>query len=270
MGVFVSCRYTKSLGAAVANAKYIAFRSREVGEMRDAESWDGWTDTSKAGAFGPDYDHADVENFCKRLKDNLTKNPNSAKAHKLIFSLSGDEYRRGGSPDWRSMIRSTMSKYEERTGHKLEWIAAVHNNRQNSHCHVLVKSVYKDQQGQKHRLKLDKNDWTNLRKDFYETWRDHRVKRTWEREQLPKEYYPKDVSIMRHIRVDTKESFTISKNISKHQHLNHSNLKTRIKLLKEQCREKVKILNLKGRDKKREQQKLREDISREVQKERER
>jgi|GEM_PF-5284254 len=269
MGVFVSCRYTKSLDAAIANAKYIAFRSRESGAMRE-EVYQFWEDTFQLGAFGPGgpaaKNNADVKAFCERLKDDLTKNPNCAKAHKLIFSLSGDQYRRGGSPDWRAMIRDTMRKYEERTGRKLDWIAAIHNNHRNSHCHVLVKSVYVDQQGQKHRLRLDKNDWLHFREDFYESWKTYKLKREWTRNEIPKKYPVRNVSILQQIRVDLKEPLTINCRTI----VNRSSLKGKIRLLKEQARTKIRVLNLKGKDKKEAFKQLKEEISREIQKERER
>ncbi|MCU6603817.1 hypothetical protein OCO53_25590 [Peribacillus frigoritolerans] len=144
---FVSHSYIKNLSEAQNHVRYIAFRGRE-------------TEDERGGIFSEKSDVADVKNFIKKLDDKKTSHPDVAVAHRLLFSMSGDEWNKSGfgEGDYQKMIRNVMKDYELKTGRKLEWVAAEHRNPDHPHVHVAVKATYQDKDGIHHRLKISNED----------------------------------------------------------------------------------------------------------------
>lgn len=144
---YVSHHYCKDLSEAQNHVRYVAFRGRE-------------TDDERGGIFSKDSDVADVKHFIQKLDDKKTSHPSVAVAHKLLFSMSGDEWNRSDFEpgDYQKMIRNVMNDYELHTGRKLNWVAAEHRNPDHPHVHVVVKATYTDRDGIEHRLKLTHED----------------------------------------------------------------------------------------------------------------
>ncbi|PEU54963.1 hypothetical protein CN395_25065 [Priestia megaterium] len=152
----VKYSFEKRLAGGRANLKYIAFRSREQVQ-------------EKKGIFDEKENHADVGKFSKRLNDPLTRHSESAKAFKMIVSMSRDEWNKSGfqpGVSYQSIVRNVIKDYELRTGKKLDWVAAEHQKGNNPHVHILIKATYTDRDGVRHKLFLPKNDLSQLRKDF--------------------------------------------------------------------------------------------------------
>lgn len=148
MAVRTKITYTKELKGAIASVRYYAFRSREV-------------ERSQIGIFDRSNDHADVKRFVRSLDDPLTRDrpgrPQKyqfAKLHRVLFTMSGQEFRRWELSSWRPIIREAFENFERKQGIRLEWVAAEHPSPRHPHCHVAIKSVYEDLDGNRHRLKL--------------------------------------------------------------------------------------------------------------------
>lgn len=152
---FASHSYTKNLGAAQKHIQYIAFRDREnLGE--------------KPGLFNETSNNADVKTFQSSLKDKLTANNYKAKAHKILFSMSGDEWNRSNfeAGDYQKMIRRIMKEYEIQTGKRLTWVAAEHRNPDHPHVHAVIKATYQDRYGTAHILELKDKDRLFFKEEF--------------------------------------------------------------------------------------------------------
>ena len=154
---YVARRYFKTISKASNHARYIAFRDR----LNEFE---------KKGLFTEKEDLINTFDFTKNLESNLTKHQSVAVAHTLLFSMSGDEFKRSGFEygDYKEMVRDIMQKYQLEKGIKLDWAAAEHFKPNNPHCHVIIKSTFKDRDGVEHRLKLTKDDVAWFRDSFEE------------------------------------------------------------------------------------------------------
>lgn len=148
MAVRTKITYTKELKAASASVHYYAFRTREV-------------ERSQVGIFDRSSDHADVKRFVRSLDDPLTRDRpgrsglyKSAKLHRVLFTMSGQEFRRWELTSWRPIVREVFLNFERKHGLRLEWVAAEHPSTRNPHCHVAIKSVYEDRDGNRHRLRV--------------------------------------------------------------------------------------------------------------------
>jgi hypothetical protein len=64
--------------------------------------------------------------------------------HKLVITLSEDEWRRG-KIDFKELVRETMSSYAMRNKISLDWVAAVHHDEGHPHAHVVI--LGRDDQG---------------------------------------------------------------------------------------------------------------------------
>lgn len=148
MPVRTKITYTKELAGAAASVRYYAFRTREVEQAR-------------IGIFDRHSDNADVRKFIKRLDDPLTRDRPGrpakyqyAKMHRLLFTMSGAEFRRWGLTSWQPIVREALENFERRRGIRLDWVAAEHPSPKHPHCHVAIKSVYEDADGNRHRLQI--------------------------------------------------------------------------------------------------------------------
>jgi hypothetical protein len=149
--------YTKHLDRARKSVRYHAYRTREVPrELR--------------GMFDRDSDHADVTAFIKSLDDPLTQ-PKTVRnyevtypvMHRLMFSLSRQEFEACGLTSWKPVIREALGAFERYHGIRLEWVAAEHLSRDHPHVHVDIKSVYVGADGKPHRLRITKEMRQHLR-----------------------------------------------------------------------------------------------------------
>lgn len=163
--VFVKVGFSNKLGAAKAHVRYIAFRSRDMPEQ-------------DRGVFDRDHDHAQVDKFIKSLDDPLTRHPQVAKVHKVILSFSQAQWDNCGYASWKPLAREVMQRFEERTGKRLEWVAAEHLKKGHPHCHVAIKSVWTDEQGKRHRLRFGKEDMKVLKEEMRRVYeRDRQMSR---------------------------------------------------------------------------------------------
>lgn len=153
--VFTS--YTKSLGSAAQNAKYIGFRPRK-------------NEQDVYGVFSKDKDSADMKKFIKSLDTSKTRHSTVAVAHRFVFSMSQDEWDRSGFKmgDYKELVRNTLHNFEIETGKRLSWIGAEHHDPGHPHVHVLVKATYHDRDGVEHRLKIGLEEREKLRTYFQE------------------------------------------------------------------------------------------------------
>jgi hypothetical protein len=153
---------TKTVRGAEQMIRYIAFRSRDL-------------EGQEKGAFGPDTDHAHIKRFVQDLPDRLTRHPQAVKAFHTVFSLSREEWNRLGLTDWRPIVREVMQAYERESGRKLTWIAAQHhNNPTHPHCHVVIKAVYENEDGQRRKLFLRRQDLARFKEIMSRTLRPYR------------------------------------------------------------------------------------------------
>jgi type IV secretory pathway VirD2 relaxase len=83
--------------------------------------------------------------------------------HRLIFSLSRQEFESCGFTSWKPIIREALGAVERYHGIRLEWVAAEHMTKAHPHVHVDIKSVYLDRQGKPQRLRITNEMRQNLR-----------------------------------------------------------------------------------------------------------
>lgn len=149
--------YTKHLDRARKSVRYHAFRTREVPR-------------EERGMFDRDLDHADVAAFIKSLDDPLTQ-PNQVRnyvirhpvMHRLMFSLSRQEFEACGFTSWKPVIREALGAVERYHGIRLEWVAAEHLSREHPHVHVDIKSVCIGPDGKPQRLRITQEMRQHLR-----------------------------------------------------------------------------------------------------------
>lgn len=144
---FASHSYERELPKAENHVRYIAFRSRESEEH-------------EKGLFNEHDNHIEVKDFIRDLNDKKTSHPSVAVIHKVLFSMSGDEWEKSGfePEDYKIMIRNIMKDYELKTGRTINWAAAAHMNAGHPHVHLVMKATYTDKDGIEHRLKIDNED----------------------------------------------------------------------------------------------------------------
>jgi hypothetical protein len=155
---YASHRYIRDIDDAIHHIRYVGFRERE--------------DKSESlGLFSEHENSADAEKFIESLKVKRFKHPDVPVIHTVLFSMSGDEWKRSGFEpgDYQSMIRQVMKEWEIKKGIKLDWVAAEHRNPDHPHCHVVIRAAYKDRDGFEHKLKIDDNDRKFFRACFQET-----------------------------------------------------------------------------------------------------
>lgn len=158
MGEFVSMGFKKNLGKAKNHIKYIAFRQRSDGKHY--------------GLFNDRSNNVDVYKFNKSLEDRRTSHSSSAKIHTILFSMSGDEFKKSGfrEEDYKTMVRNIMEDWQLKEGKRVEWVGAIHNEDGHPHVHIAIKSTYKDRDGIERKLNLsvgrEEREW--FRKQFRE------------------------------------------------------------------------------------------------------
>ncbi|HDX9701734.1 TPA: hypothetical protein ROY42_005657 [Bacillus thuringiensis] len=152
---FASHSYSKSVADINKHIDYIAYRERE-GEHE------------KYGLFNEHDDQANVKEFQKLMDDKKTEHPEVAVAHKILFSMSQDEWDRSGfqPDDYKTIIRNTLKQWELEKGYRLKWGASLHLNEGHPHCHVVIKATYEDRDGVHHRLKVNPQDRKFFKEQF--------------------------------------------------------------------------------------------------------
>uniref|UniRef100_UPI0011E7B4FF relaxase/mobilization nuclease domain-containing protein n=3 Tax=Bacteria TaxID=2 RepID=UPI0011E7B4FF len=63
--------------------------------------------------------------------------------HKLVISLSEDEHERYAT-DLKELVRDTMNRFEGKHNVKLDWVAAVHDDKGHPHAHVVIRGYNED------------------------------------------------------------------------------------------------------------------------------
>ncbi|MDQ4712344.1 MULTISPECIES: relaxase/mobilization nuclease domain-containing protein [Bacillaceae] len=63
--------------------------------------------------------------------------------HKLVISLSEDEQGRFAT-DLKELVRDTMNRFEGKHNVKLDWVAAVHDDKGHPHAHVVIRGYNED------------------------------------------------------------------------------------------------------------------------------
>ena len=63
--------------------------------------------------------------------------------HKLVISLSEDEQGRFAT-NLKELVRDTMNRFEGKHNVKLDWIAAVHDDKGHPHAHVVIRGYNED------------------------------------------------------------------------------------------------------------------------------
>ncbi|AQP98315.1 relaxase/mobilization nuclease domain-containing protein [Bacillus sp. 275] len=63
--------------------------------------------------------------------------------HKLVISLSEDEQGRFAT-DLKELVRDTMNRFEGKHNVKLDWIAAVHDDKGHPHAHIVIRGYNQD------------------------------------------------------------------------------------------------------------------------------
>ncbi|COE16436.1 Relaxase/Mobilisation nuclease domain [Streptococcus pneumoniae] len=63
--------------------------------------------------------------------------------HKLVLSLSEDEQGRFAT-DLKELVRDTMNRFEGKHNVKLDWIAAVHDDKGHPHAHIVIRGYNQD------------------------------------------------------------------------------------------------------------------------------
>lgn len=155
--LILKINYTKHLDRARKSVRYHAFRTREV-------------PLEQRGMFDRARDHADVSAFIKSLDDPLTR-PKVTKRgtieypvmHRLMFSLSRQEFEASGLTSWKPVIREALASFERYHGIHLEWIAAEHSSQTHPHVHVDIKSVVTGSDGSPRRLRITQEMRQHLR-----------------------------------------------------------------------------------------------------------
>lgn len=177
----------KCISKLLSHLKYVGFRSDE---LERPQPHSGREVTTERGFFSADKDHADYKNFVSRVENNKALNhPLAVKAHKLVFSMRGVDYRayeRSGLT-YKDFLRNVLSEYERTRGLKLDWIANIHNKEGHPHVHVVIKAVSDLKvDGKNRRVFLYREDFKTLR-DLGELEVDRHAKYKWyERTEVTK------------------------------------------------------------------------------------
>ncbi|BCC80208.1 MULTISPECIES: hypothetical protein [Bacillus] len=152
---FVSHSYSKSTADITKHVKYISNRER-------------YGEGEERGLFSEHDDRASRTEFLKKVDNPINHHSQAVKAHKLLFSMSGDEWERSQfSPgDYQRVIRNVMKEWEIQKGIRVDWIAAEHRTEGHPHVHVVVAGFYKDRDGIEHRLKITNEDRKFLKQEF--------------------------------------------------------------------------------------------------------
>lgn len=98
--------------------------------------------------------------------------------HRIVLAPSDEER----PEDLREMTRDVMRELEKDKGLRLHWVAIEHRHTEHHHVHVLLFGAGEDVQGQKHEVRLHREDHTRMKAEAgeYCAWeRDER--REWER-----------------------------------------------------------------------------------------
>lgn len=158
MPATVKMTFTKHLDRAAKSVRYYAFRSHEVPR-------------AERGAFSRSSEHADIRRFTNGLRHSLTEDTRGRnghvrqypKMHRLLFSLSRDEFQKSGLTSWKPVVREVLAEWERAKGIRLEWIASEHPSPTHPHVHIAIKSVYRDLAGREHRLFVNRDTLNQLR-----------------------------------------------------------------------------------------------------------
>ncbi|WP_061311258.1 hypothetical protein [Clostridium botulinum] len=158
MGVFIKrTGGLNNISKLKSHLKYIGFRSRE---HKDDEK----------GFFGKDDNYYQYNEFIDKIQnDKALKHPKAVKAHKLVFSLKGVDYKAysNSEKDYKDLIRATLKEYEDKKGVKLDWIASIHNAEGHPHVHVVIKATsQKDKEGKSKRIFFKKEDYREMKNIF--------------------------------------------------------------------------------------------------------
>ncbi|GAB6537131.1 hypothetical protein bcgnr5378_63920 [Bacillus cereus] len=161
---FVWHSYSKSTSDITKHVKYIENRER-------------YGEEEERGLFSEHDNRASRTGFLKKIDNPINHHSQAVKAHKLLFSMSGDEWERSQfSPgDYQRIIRNVMKEWEIKKGIRIHWVAAEHrtlgngNGNGHPHVHVVVAGFYTDRDGIDHRLKITDEDRKFFKEEFERT-----------------------------------------------------------------------------------------------------
>lgn len=165
--VFINKRGpAKDLKVLEKHLRYIGFRSRELQD-------------EQRGFFDKNGNGADFKRFYQRVAENpALQHSKMVKAHKLVFSLRGKDYEayKKSGRDYQDIIKRIMNDYEKKHKVKLDWIAAIHENKDHPHCHVVIKGVSDEAfNGRFKRIFFKAEDRDDFRTSFDREIEDHAV-----------------------------------------------------------------------------------------------
>lgn len=125
---FVKYGKSNAISSVKAHVKYIEAERPDVHKERPE-------------LFDRANDGVDRKDFFERLSQQEER---GVAAHKMIISMSADEQKRLGT-DMKQLTRDTMVAYETTKNQRLDWVAAIHDDKNGKiHAHIVVRGQDKD------------------------------------------------------------------------------------------------------------------------------
>lgn len=126
---FVKYGKNNAIRSVKAHVKYIEAERSDVHKERPE-------------LFDRANDKVDRKDFFERLNQQEER---GVVAHKMIISMSADEQQRLGT-DLRQLTRDTMEAYETNKNQRLDWVAAIHDDKNGKiHAHIVIRG--QDEEG---------------------------------------------------------------------------------------------------------------------------
>lgn len=131
-----------------ANVKVLAYIGHQKGHITKAKEHVKYMvaprehHRNNPHLFDENRDYVNRREFFDRLEQQKPS-PRHAFMHKMVITLSEEEQGRLKT-DLRELARDTMARFEGKSGHRIDWVAAIHDDKGHPHVHIAFRGRDKD------------------------------------------------------------------------------------------------------------------------------
>lgn len=131
-----------------ANVKILAYIGHQKGHITKAKEHIKYMiaprehHRNNPHLFDKNNDYVNRREFFDRLEQQKPS-PRHAFMHKMVITLSEEERGRL-KIDLKELARDTMSRFEGKTNHRIDWVGAIHDDRGHPHVHLAFRGRDKD------------------------------------------------------------------------------------------------------------------------------